>query len=49
MKHTKPMSKAQIWNTYICPAIEVAAYGLAALLLCASMYAAVVVMILLAG
>lgn len=40
---------ARIWNNYICPAIEVAGYCLAALLLAASMYIAVVMLLLVAN
>ena len=37
------------WNRYICPAIEVVFYGLAALLIAASIYATLVLLIIVAG
>ena len=38
-----------IWNTYICPAIEVAGYCLVALMLAAAMYITVVMLLLVAN
>ena len=39
----------RIWNHYICPAIEVLCYGVAAVFVAAAMYVTTVLLILVAN
>ena len=42
-------TSTRIWNRYICPAIEVLCYGVAAVLVAAAMYVTTVLLILVAN
>ena len=49
MKHGKKLKMNQIWNRYICPAIEWTGYGIGIAVSVAAIYFSLVVIILALG
>lgn len=49
MKHGKKLKPNQIWNNYICPAIEYTGYGIGIAVSVAAIYLSLVVIVLAIG
>lgn len=49
MKHGKKMKPNQIWNNYICPAIEWVGYGIGIALASTAAYFSIVLLVLAIG